>query len=952
MICSLPCPRPLRAPIPFWLALFTLAMLAGGAFRVEPATAAPEDVEMAGPRQPGTVLVTRPDGSLDTDAIALPPNRFGWDGEAVQSWDISRYLAHHKAAALEREQAIETGELGRVPTANQDRWDQTYFDIQLTLDPSVPTISSAVTTMRATVLDGPLTEVELDFQDNLSISGITSDGNTTTWSRADDILTVDLDRSYANGEEIEVAVSYSGTPISSAFYFDSFAGSPMVWTLSQPYGARTWWPSKDWPSDKPEEVDIRITAPSGNRIVSNGVLVSEIDNGLTSTAHWNESYPIATYLVHLGVYPYSVSTGSYESIGGETVDLVFYDFPSEVGNNAAGNAIVDDMLAVYEGLFGEYPYPTEKYGHNQSLFGGGMEHQTCSSIGIYFESLIAHEATHQWWGDLVTCETYNHVWLNEGFATYGEALWLEEAYGQEAYLADMLASQYFGPGTVYVEDPSSFGAIFNSNLSYNKGSWVLHMLRHVLGDTNFFATLAQYRDDFAYSSATTEDFQAVAETVSGQDLNAFFQQWIYGEGYPIYQFEWTGTPDGPNWTIDLQVDQLQSSQIFEMPIDVVVTTTAGTESFVVDSALASEAFQLTVSAEPTKVELDPDNWILRQVFAPIPEPTFTRDILLYNGVSWSTYGAEILDAYEARAFWGDFGIDFWDFFDEPSGGYPSTLPAPRGHGPVPGEILAEYEHVIWVGNNFQGDLTGWVETPIYSYLQAGGNVLLLSRFGDQFLNEVYEDYLGVDLFSSSTAMDCIAVEPGFTDIGRTGTQSFTVPFETIVGPNTTLLYEGRAGYVPDVGLGAVVEPPAGGEFNPNGGRFAHIAGRPYRWNSVDLRENVMRILETYFGKSVSDAPEPQADALRFGITSVEPNPFGGSAEMRFALPSAGDVQVDVIDVAGRRVRSLIDGPMEAGRQTLHWDGRDDAGTSVSSGVYFLRLRLDGREDQMKVLRMR
>ena len=934
------------------LAMPLVALTFAGVAGPDLASAASEDVEMAAPATAGTGLMSRPDGSLNTDLMQLPADpATGWKGMAVQPWDVSAFLAHQKIAALERAQALESGALRAVPSANQDKFDQTYFDIELNLDPSVPTITSAVTTMRATVVDGPLTEMELDFADNMTISGITVGGNPTLWNRGNDVLTVTLDRAYTNEEQVEIVVSYSGRPRNEAFYFSSYDGSPMIWTLSEPYGARTWWPSKDWPSDKADEVDIRVTAPTGNRILSNGVLISESDNGTVTSAHWNESYPIATYLVQIGVYPYAVSTGSYESIGGESVDLVFYDFPSQVGNNAPANALVDDILGVFEGVFGEYPFAAEKYGHNESLFGGGMEHQTCTSLGAYFESVVAHEAAHQWWGDLVTCDTFNHVWLNEGFATYGEALWAEVTYGEEAYFADVLANQYFGPGTVYVEDLSNFNAIFDSNLSYNKASWVLHMLRHVLGDDDFFATLAQYRMDFAYASATTEQFRDVAEAVSGRDLDAYFQEWIYGEGFPIYSFDWSASPVATEWNLDLQIDQLQNAQIFTMPVDVVVTTVSGTETFVVDNSQASQQYQLTTADQPISIALDPNNWILRQVLSPLPQPSFTRSILLVNGVSWDSYGAEITTAYEAKAFWGDLDIEFWDFFDEPGGGYPSTLPPARGHGVIPGGILGEYEHVIWVGNNFGGDLSGWFETPIYGYLRAGGNVLLLSRMGDQFLNEVFAGYLGVEMQSTVQVYDCIAVEPGFTDIGRIGQQSFVTSFDTAVGPNTTLLYEADAGYNPNLGLGAVVEPPGGGEFDPDGGRLAFLSGRPYRWNAADLGANVMRIFSNYFGKTLADTSEGGTAALSFGISSVDPNPFRSFAEIHFALPEAGNVRLDVLDVTGRRIQTLAAGPMDAGSHLFTWDGRDDADEPVSSGVYFLQLQSQGRSDQIKILRM-
>jgi len=160
-----------------------------------------------------------------------------------------------------------------------------------------------------------------------------------------------------------------------------------------------------------------------------------------------------------------------------------------------------------------------------------MEHQTLTSMGGWSEDLISHELAHQWWGDMVTCEDFGHIWLNEGFATWSEAYWAEQYYDFATYRQYMDIASYYGAGTIFVEDPLSEN-IFDGNLSYNKGSWVVHMLRGVLGDTDFFAGLALYRSSHLYGSATTEQLQTALETVSGQDLTAFFQQWIYGEYFP------------------------------------------------------------------------------------------------------------------------------------------------------------------------------------------------------------------------------------------------------------------------------------------------------------------------------------------------------------------------------------------------------------------------------------
>jgi hypothetical protein len=304
-------------------------------------------------------------------------------------------------------------------------------------------------------------------------------------------------------------------------------------------------------------------------------------------------------------------------------------------------------------------------------------------MGSFAEFVVAHELGHQWWGDMITCRDFHHIWLNEGFATYSEALWAESQGGPAAYHADLAQNKFFGPGSVYVPDDTDEGRIFSSDLSYNKGSWVLHMLRRVLGDATFFAALAHYRAAHAYGATVTEDFQASCEAVSGRDLTQYFQQWVYGERYPIYRSQWTSAPVSGGFEVTLTLEQRQSWQLFTMPVDVRIQTIAGPRDFVVPDSLASQTFALWVDAAPTAVEIDPDQWILRQLELEVTNPPFDRAVLVVNGVDWGTYGTEITSAYTDKAFQGDYTIDFWDHFPAPAAGYPSVLPAPLGHGFVP-----------------------------------------------------------------------------------------------------------------------------------------------------------------------------------------------------------------------------------------------------------------------------
>jgi hypothetical protein len=495
---------------------------------------------------------------------------------------------------------------------------------------------------------------------------------------------------------------------------------------------------------------------------------------------------------------------------------------------------------------------------------------------------------------------------------------------------------YYGPGTIFVEDPQNDN-IFSSNLSYNKASWVVHMLRHVVGDADFFAGLAHYRDLYEYGSATTEQLRDAFEDVSGMDLDAFFQQWIYGEYFPVYQMAWT---PGPGDAVTVVVEQVQDNTgLFTMPIDVRVVTDTGTYDFVVQNSEAYTEYELAVTGTVESVALDPEKWILRQVLTTVTNPTFDQGILLVNGVHWDTYYPEIQNAYEAEAFWGENIITFWDCFPEPSGGYPSTLPPPLGHGSVPADVIGQYSTVIWIGNDYYGDLPKWQETPIHSYLEAGGNVLLMTRNGANFIGSTLEDYLGITWAATSTGInDYSSVYPGLVDVPITGTQSYNDVFWPSVGPNSELLFEDQVGTV--YGVGVHAQPPGGGTHRPEGARFVYQAGRPYRFGHDQLRSNCEFILEHFFGEpwTMTAAEQPEAAAGRARLEPNYPNPFNPKTMIPFSLPQAGWAELSVYDVEGRLVKTLLTGEQAAGDHTVTWDGSDSAGRGMASGIYYAQLR--------------
>lgn len=832
-------------------------------------------------------------------------------------------------------------------TVNQEQFDVRQYDLSLTLNPTTQTLTGS-NVITAEVTGGPISTLELDLSTSMSVTACTAGGVPVTWTHSAGLLTVNLDHSYALGDEVEVVVNYTGNPAGEAWGWDSHLGQPMIWTLSEPFGARQWWPCKDLNTDKAETMHITVMVPSNLTVASNGTLISNVDNGNgTRTFHWFSNHPIAPYLVSLAIHPYAVSTDAYTPRGGGApMELRFYVYPDQVGDAAGPNAEVVGMLETFAPLFGEYPFVTEKYGHAQFPWGGGMEHQTCTSLGGWWQSVIAHELSHQWWGDDITCADFGHIWLNEGFASWSEAVFYESLGGPAAYRDYMDGMAYYGGGTVFVENPLSDN-IFDGNLSYDKGAWIVHMLRGALGDEDFFAGLAAYRAQYGGGSATTEQLRDVLESVSGRDLDAFFQQWVYGEYFPVYRYGWSAVAGG----VQVDIEQIQTNAgLFTMPIALRVTTDQGVSDFTVENSLASQSYTLSVAGTVESVALDPDHWILRQVQTTVNNPSFAAGILVVNGVDWDTYSPEIQNAYLAGAFWGDNAFDFWDCFSEPAGGYPANLPAPLGHGGVPAEVIGQYSTVVWVGNNYAGDLPKWQETPILSYLEVGGNLLLISRMGESFLDGALADYLGITFNASGTLGNFLAVYPGLVNIPLTGTQSLVDVFSTSIGPNSTLLFQVTSGFSGARGVGVHAQPPGGGSHRPEGGQFVYLAGRPYRMNNTALGANVGFILEHFFGEPWTSTGAPTDTPLAaFGLAGNFPNPFNPKTTIAFDLPSTGPARLAIYDVAGRELRRLVDGPLAAGRQQLDWDGRDAAGREVAAGVYLARLEAAGRSDTQRLL---
>ncbi len=507
-------------------------------------------------------------------------------------------------------------EQDKARTANMEFYNVTFYDLVMDLNPNTH-ILDGLTTVKAEVLGSPISTMDLNLLSNMNVDAVTSGGSSASFNHSSNVLTITLDRTYQPGEMVTVTVDYDGNPSSSYFGWDSYGGEHLIWTLSEPYGARNWWPCKDLNSDKADSVDLHITVPENLIVASNGLMVAEtVPSAGKKTYHWEERYPIPTYLVSLAIHPFETFSNTYTGLDGvTTMPVDYYVLPAYLDEAQLGYPITVDMIEAFAGGFGEYPFINEKYGHAHFPWGGGMEHQTLTSMAYsnYSEFLICHELGHQWFGDLITCADFGHIWLNEGFATWTEAYWREVNEGTAAYREEMLDAAYYGGGTIIVEHPENFWEIFDSNLSYHKGSWIPHMLRGMMGDTTFFNALRAYRDQYAYSSATTEQFRDVFEEVSGMELDSFFQSWIYGSGFPVYQVGYTTTATDEGTLVRVRIEQTQSEPVFDMKLQLKINQMFGNQIRSLDNNQRVQHYSFLVNGSVSGVVLDPSDWVLCQI---------------------------------------------------------------------------------------------------------------------------------------------------------------------------------------------------------------------------------------------------------------------------------------------------------------------------------------------------
>ena len=508
---------------------------------------------------------------------------------------------------------------------DQTDYDAKYWQVEIDVtDINGETISGKVTMTSASTIDG-LNQIDYDLHSSMIVDSVFMSGEPVTYSHPGHTLTITLDHAYDTGDLFTTVVYYHGQPAGGgfgSFTWDTHQGQPIISTLSEPEGAREWWPCKDQPHDKADSADVLITTPDNLVGTSNGVMVSNIDNGDgTRTFHWHVSYPITTYLICLSVSNYQAIYDWYVTADGDSMPVTHYVYPEHYNDAVEDLSITPDAIGFYASLFGEYPFLREKYGHSIFPWGGAMEHQCNTSYGSglirgnhQYDFILVHELSHQWFGDMITCDIWPEIWMNEGFASYCEALWAEHIYGEDYYHSYMESSNGVSDpsGPIYDPDP-----LFGGNTVYNKGSWVLHMLRGVMGDDAFFEGMYDYANDprYMYGTITTREFQAVMEDHYGGDLGWYFDEWVWGMNRPYYRYSWIDEPIGNNqYEVFLHIRQTQPSpapNVFTMPIKVYPRIGGADTLITVFNDSRIDDIRFVVNGDPTQLQFDKDDWILK-----------------------------------------------------------------------------------------------------------------------------------------------------------------------------------------------------------------------------------------------------------------------------------------------------------------------------------------------------
>ncbi len=496
--------------------------------------------------------------------------------------------------------------------------DVVHYEVEIELNDLTDAISGTTRITVSMQADG-VSQMWLDFAE-MTVDGVYVGGVPRSYSHADGRLTLQFERKYTRHEIAVIEVRYHGKPGKFGLLVGKNRhGRRVFFAENWPDRAHYWFPCIDHPWDK-ATVEFAITAPDKYDVVANGTLVetqSLLDE--RKITRWREDKPIPAYCMVFGAAEFSIRFQGRAA----GVPLSFYSYPQD--SAIAANRFARSSLALtyLSELIGPYPY--EKLAQVESTtLAGGMEN---ASAIFYAEELfrrltggdgpVPHEIAHQWFGDSITEADWDHLWLSEGFATYFDALFHERLEGPESLKRTMAQAaeavkKYHQIHPAPLIDPEMKDLMRKLNaFNYQKGAWVLHMLRKRLGDEIFFEGIRRYYSLYEGKNTLSEDFQKVMESVSGATLNTFFRQWLYQPGWPDYKVTWHWDKDSGE--LEITIRQAQATGLFDVPLDVAIRIGQQRTVRTLRVSEETQSFRLPFPAEPTAIEIDPDGWVLKSV---------------------------------------------------------------------------------------------------------------------------------------------------------------------------------------------------------------------------------------------------------------------------------------------------------------------------------------------------
>lgn len=526
----------------------------------------------------------------------------------------------------------------------ENQYDLKFYHLNLNLSNVSKAISGNVRTL-ATVKSASLDSFAFELYSTYTIDSVILNGTHVTASRHGDEARVPFGTPALQSSLIDATVYYHGTaptingPQAGDGYNNGTSptwGNKSGYTLSECYHAYEWFPAKQQLHDKIDSTWVFVTTDSANKVGSNGVLTNVVTVGNKKRYEWKNNLPIDYYLISVALAQY-IDYSIYAHPQGYPDSILIQNY---IYNNPATlpyvKGILDstkNLVELLSKLYGLYPWAKQKYGHCETVLGGGMEHQTMTTIGGFDFATVAHELGHQWFGDKVTCGTWHDIAMNEGFATYTEYLAYEflEPGQQWSYMLNAHANIMSQPnGSVYNPDTTSENRIFDSRLSYDKGGAVLHTLRFVIdNDSMFFLSLQNYLQQFDHSTATIADFQTSVQNTTGLNLNQFFTQWFYGEGYPTFNVHWN--QQGNNFIMrSIQtVSDASVTPLFITPIQYTLQRSIGDTVIHVMHQTDTAWYNFNVAGTITGIIIDPNNWIINDSVGPTHDATLSG-INTYN----------------------------------------------------------------------------------------------------------------------------------------------------------------------------------------------------------------------------------------------------------------------------------------------------------------------------------